>query len=208
MSSTTILTSYFTVHSVTSSTISAHLHSSLDVDDSTIRHTSTVHYAKIHPFPLTHPTFPEPTTWPTETKPADIPFHTGATPPFQQSGQKPIFVVFEVLGGLLASGLLLGLGRCCYQYKKAPKRDRIAEVLNRHNLQRELEELERNPQILRRPSLREPAPPYYPAPPSYEVNSAESPIVADTNYTDMGPHNLSSSSSPQPSILIPPRPAG
>lgn len=186
-------------HSVASSTISAHSHHS-----SSDMHTATIHLSKIHSFPLTHPTFPpEPTAWATRTNPAVVPFHTGATPPSQQSGQKPIFVVFEVLGGLLASGLLLGLGRCCYQYRKAPKRDRIAEVLNRHNLQRELEELERNPQILRRLSLREPAPPYYPAPPSYEVTSSPG-----TNYTDMGTHNLPSSSSSQPSILIPPRPAG
>jgi hypothetical protein len=195
-------------HSATSSTISALSHHTSDIHTSTKHHTPTVHLTNIHPIPipLTHSTF---VTGPTRTNRPVVPFQTEAPPPSQdsqQSGQKPIFVVFEVLGGLLALGLLLGLGRCCYQYRKAPKRDRIAEVLNRHNLQRELEELERNPQILRRLSLREPAPPYYPAPPSYEVTS--SPIIAGTNYTDMDTHDIPSSSSPQPSILIPPRPAG
>jgi hypothetical protein len=200
--STTILTPYF--HSVTSSTISAHSHNTQDID-STKHHISTIHVPNIHPIPLTRSTF---LTGPTRTIHPVVPFQTGPPAPSQdsqQSGQKTIFVVFEVLGGLLALGLFLCLGRCCYQYRKAPKRDRIAEVLNRHNLQRELEELERNPQILRRLSLREPAPPYYPAPPSYEVTS--SPSIAGTNYTDMDTHDLPSSS-PQPSILIPPRPAG
>ena len=199
VSSTIILTLSF--HSVTSSTISTHPHHS-----SSHIHTSTLHLPNIHPIPLTRPTF---LSGPTRTNHPFVPFPTGATQPSQdsqQSGQKPIFIVFEVLGGLLALGLLLGLGRCCYQYRKAPKRDRIAEVLNRHNLQRELEELERNPQILRRLSLRDPAPPYYPAPPSYEITSSR--ITAGTNYSDMDTHNIRSSSSPQPSILIPPRPAG
>ncbi|KAF8812312.1 hypothetical protein BYT27DRAFT_7132765 [Phlegmacium glaucopus] len=125
-------------------------------------------------------------------------------------GQKPIFIVFEVLGGLVASILLLGLLRCCYQYNKAPKRDRIAEVLNRHHLQRELEELERNPHILRRPSLREPAPPYFPAPPSYDIITS-TPTTADVRYTDVDIRNLQSSQFPSPSRspeLIPPQPAG
>lgn len=135
---------------------------------------------------VTHPSFP------TRSIPPIIPVQT-QTPhtPSSHSGQKPIFVVFAVLGGVLVSGLLLGLVRCCYQYKKAPGRDRIAEILNRHNLQREMEELERNPRMLRRPSLREPAPPYYPAPPSYEI------VTSTPDYT-------SSSPLPQP---IPPRPA-
>lgn len=161
----------------------------------------------IHPIPLTRSTF---LTGATRTNHPIVPFQTRPAAPSQdsqQSGQKAIFVVFEVLGGLLALGLFLCIGRCCYQYRKAPKRDRIAEVLNRHNLQRELEELERNPQILRRLSLREPAPPYYPAPPSYEITP--SPSIAGTNYTDVDTHDLPrASSSPQPSILIPPRPAG
>lgn len=85
-----------------------------------------------------------------------------------QTNQRPLNIAFEVLGGILAAGMLLGFLRCCYNYRKTPRRDRIADILHRHHLQRELEELERNPAALRRPSLREPAPPYFPRPPSYE----------------------------------------
>jgi len=172
---------------VTSTNISHH---ASDIHPS---HTSTIHVPNIHPIPITTPTF---LPRPSRTNHPFVPFHTGDPPPSQHSGQKPILVVFEVLGGLLALGFLLCLGRCCYQYKKAPKRDRIAEVLHRHHLQREMEELERNPQ--RRPSL-DPAPPYFPKPPSYKELSA--------NYPNMNTSNTPSSS-PAPTILIPPRQAG
>lgn len=197
--STVNLTPYF--HSVTSSTISTtHSHNESERHNSTKHHTSTIHVPNIHPVPITSTFFPRPT----RTNDPVVPFHS---PSSRHSGQEPIVVVFEVLGGVLALGFLLCLGRCCYQYRKAPKRDRIAEVLNRHHLQRELEELGRNPEILRRRhSLCEPAPPYCPAPPSYEDTS--SPITAGANYTDMDTRNLPSSSAPQPSILIPPLTAG
>jgi hypothetical protein len=148
----------------------------------------------ITPQIVTHPPFP------TRTTPPIIPVQT-QTPhtPSSHSSQKSIFIVFAVLGGVLVSGLLLGLVRCCYQYKKAPGRDRIAEVLNRHNLQREMEEIERNLQILGRLSPREPAPPYDPAPPSYEIITSIPPSSEIITSTP------SSSPSPQP---IPPRPAG
>lgn len=136
--------------------------------------------------------------------PTQPPHSSGA--PHRQSGQKPIFVVFEVVGGLIGSILLIGLLRCCYQYNKAPKRDRITEVLNRHHLQRELAELEQNSHILRRPPLG-PAPPYFPAPPPYKI-IASTPISANahpTSYTDLDTDILPS---PQSSDLIPPRPAG
>jgi hypothetical protein len=80
--------------------------------------------------------------------------------------------VFEVLGGVVAGLLLLSFLRCCNNYRKTPRRDRIADIVHRHNLQRELEELERNPRTLRRPSLPEPAPPYFPRPPSYDIPPA------------------------------------
>ena len=193
-SSSVILTPYF--HSVTSSNISTstHSHHESDIHPSTKYHTSTIHVPNIHPIPITTPAF---RPGPSRTNHPFVPFHTGDASQSQHSGQKPILVVFEVLGGLLALGFLLCLGRCCYQYKKAPKRDRIAEVLHRHHLQREMEELERNPQILRRPSLGEPAPPYFPKPPSYEA----------PNNPDMNTRNTPSFS-PAPSILIPPRQAG
>jgi hypothetical protein len=111
-------------------------------------------------------------TLPTHSRipPIINPVHT--RPPHRtdrfQANQRPLNISFEVLGGILATGMLLGFLRCCFNYRKTPRRDRIADILHRHHLQRELEELERNPVALRRPSLREPAPPYFPRPPSYE----------------------------------------
>ena len=115
-----------------------------------------------------------------------------------QTNQRPLNIAFEVLGGILAAGMLLGFLRCCYNYRKTPRRDRIADILHRHHLQRELEELERNPAALRRPSLREPAPPYFPRPPSYEhMNST---------HQGTAPHRVDYSAvptySPPPSPLM------
>jgi len=114
---------------------------------------------------ISRPTLPTHSQNPSTTNPV----HTKASGSHRfQSNQKPIYIAFEVLGGILATGMLFGFLRCCYNYRKTPRRDRIADILHRHNLQRELEELERNPVALRRPFLREPAPPYFPRPPSYE----------------------------------------
>lgn len=194
------------VHSVTSASNST----VITLSHKTASH-STIHSPKIQPtrapshtIILTRPgfasrTFPAVVPGPFHTRPPD-PEPGNFNRPHPRARQKPILIVFEVLGGLVALFLLLGLLRCCYQYKKAPKRDRIAEVLNRHRLQRELEELERNPHILRRPSLREPAPPYYPAPPSYDLITS-TPTAAGVHYTDMDTRNLSSSSSQSPHAL-------
>lgn len=160
--------------STTSSTLSTHISSSTAKGTTSHKTQST----RIPPHIPAGPPAPHPpvisrpgvTITHTHSIDPDIPVHTKV--PFHnqpQSGQKPISIVFEVLGGLAASALLIGFLRCFYNYKKTPGRDRIADILQRHHLQRELEELERNPGLLRRhPSLREPAPPYFPRPPSYE----------------------------------------
>ncbi|PPQ65569.1 hypothetical protein CVT26_000518 [Gymnopilus dilepis] len=163
--------------------------------------------ASTHP-PITHPHLPTTThrsvqiisrpTLPTNAV-VPIPVHTHRPPPPPlpppQSNQKPISIAFEVLGGLFGSLILVGLVRCCYNYRKTPSRDRIADILQRHNLQRELEELERNPAVLRRPSLREPAPPYFPRPPSYEDFNPPQPVRSNP-----GPaYSAVATSSPPPS---------
>jgi hypothetical protein len=127
-----------------------------------------------------------------------------------QANQKPINIAFEALGGILVVGMLLGFLRCCYNYKKTPRRDRIADVLRRHHLQRELEELERNPVSLRRPFLREPAPPYFPRPPSYEqINSTHqgtAPPRAD--YSAVPTHSPSPSPPLSQRTPLPTHPVG
>lgn len=98
----------------------------------------------------------------------------------RRSSQKPIVIVFEVLGGLIGLAVIISCLRCCYVYNKTPKRDRIAAVLHRHQLERELEELERNPLALRRSPTGDPVPPYFPPPPTYET-------VTSTNSTATPP---------------------
>ncbi|KAF5321214.1 hypothetical protein D9619_000494 [Psilocybe cf. subviscida] len=135
---------------------------------------SSSHRAPIHnkPHPTANIPGPRPLPNPTRTRNPPPPPFTGIPdkhPVNNHSGQRPIAIAFEVLGGVFAGLLLLSFLRCCNNYRKTPRRDRIAEIVHRHNLQRELEELERNPRALRRPSLPEPAPPYFPRPPSYDT---------------------------------------
>ncbi|KAK7061987.1 hypothetical protein R3P38DRAFT_2832730 [Favolaschia claudopus] len=79
-------------------------------------------------------------------------------------------LVFEILGALAGVAFFFGVARCIYSYRRTPSHDRITSILHRHQLQREMEELERNPPQ-RQSSLREPPPPPYIAPPpSYPVD--------------------------------------
>jgi len=173
---------------------------------------ASMHTIEIHP---TH-TFPAGTIIPAplHTRPPHPPPRPPPPPPPQQSGQKPIFVVFEVLGGLVASALLLGLLRCCYQYNKAPRRDRIPEFLSRHRLEQEMNERERGLNARERglngmeqdPLNCVAAPAYVPRPPSYKTISRPT-TPNSTDYTDLDTRN-SPSSPTQSAQLITPRPAG
>ncbi|KAF7332152.1 hypothetical protein MKEN_00096200 [Mycena kentingensis (nom. inval.)] len=77
-------------------------------------------------------------------------------------------VVFEILGVLAAVLVLLGIARCLFIYRRTPGHDRIAAIVDRHRLHRELQQLERNPTMFRRTSVSEPPPPPYLRPPDYE----------------------------------------
>ncbi|KAF9058065.1 hypothetical protein BJ165DRAFT_1521382 [Panaeolus papilionaceus] len=153
-----------------------------------------------------HPTFTQ--------HPGPRPRPTGTDPPTHvphrdrdrnsQPAQKPIAIVFEVLAGLVALAIAATIIRCIYNYSRAPKRDRIAEVLSRHQLQRELEELERNPLTLRREvSVRDPAPPYFPPPPAYTHNLPQPATLAPERPTD---YTQIPTSTPPPSPPSPPHP--
>ncbi|KAF9452417.1 hypothetical protein P691DRAFT_804534 [Macrolepiota fuliginosa MF-IS2] len=89
--------------------------------------------------------------------------------PHRNSSQAPIAIVFEVIGGVVGLVVLVSCLRCCYIYNRTPRRDRIEGVLHRHQLERELAELERNPLALRRSPTNDPVPPYFPPPPTYEA---------------------------------------
>jgi hypothetical protein len=82
--------------------------------------------------------------------------------------QRPITIAFAVFGGIVGLAFTCSFLRCLYSYKKTPARDRIASLVHRHQLHREMEELQRSARPLRRSSLYRPAPPpYFPPPPSY-----------------------------------------
>ncbi|KAJ2916445.1 hypothetical protein MD484_g3987, partial [Candolleomyces efflorescens] len=105
----------------------------------------------------------------------------------------PVVIMFSVLGGLMALGLLVALGRCIAARKRGPKRDRIAEVMERHRLHQELDHLNRN-SFFSVPAHHdpEPAPPYYPPPPTYDASGAS--VIHSTHRN--GYINLSSGSPP------------
>lgn len=102
-------------------------------------------------------------------------------PPPTSKGQPPIAIAFEVIGGVVALIVLVGLARCYIVWRRTPPRDRIAALMSRHRLEREMEEMERErmerlSQALEARRWRPPPPPYQPPPPDYEaVNRAESP---------------------------------
>jgi len=170
----TQLSAAATIHSATthSNVVS---NSAIHTDSSIISNsTHTTHHSSsssrpptLH-IPPTHiltPPFYGPT-------PTPIP-HIRPHSPDQQNTQSPIAIVFEVLGGLVGFVLVLGFIRCLYSYKKTPDRDRIAAFVNRHQLEREMEELERNNAFHQHSyQFNPPPPPYFPKPPSYEDMNA------------------------------------
>jgi len=121
------------------------------------------------PLPAPHPTPFHPSVFHPHPSSSAVPDRP--IPPHHKS-QTPIIIFFEVLGGIALLVVIVSFIRCFYVYKSTPKQDRIAAILQRHQLQRELEDIERNTQVSRRhgrfPSILEPAPPYVPPPPSYD----------------------------------------
>jgi hypothetical protein len=155
------------------------IHSSTTIPPTELTTTQIHHITALHPPPtqftptqLTFtPSSPVPTPW--QTNPANRRRHVN-----------PAAIFLAIFGSVVGFGLFLGLTRCLYNYSKTPPRDRISGVMNRYQLQRELEELERNPFALRRTSLREPAPPYIPKPPSY-TERPSSPRVPGLEYAEV-----------------------
>ncbi|OCH94334.1 hypothetical protein OBBRIDRAFT_165896 [Obba rivulosa] len=87
--------------------------------------------------------------------------------------QPAVAIVFEVLAGVVGLIVVLVLGRCCYSWQKTPRQDRIAALMNRHALDREMAELERA-RLQERLRVRQaervpPPPPYIPDPPAYDA---------------------------------------
>jgi hypothetical protein len=152
--------------------------------------------------PVTRPTpsFHLPTESPRRSRPTKQ----------ERQAQQSITIALVVLASLVATSFLVFLLRCAFRIKHVPKRDRVAEIIARHNLQSELAELERNPAVLRRPSLREPAPPYMPRPPSY-VDTISRPYEASSQmrgqYAEVPMHSPPSTPPPIAVTTLPIHPS-
>ncbi|CAL1701331.1 unnamed protein product [Somion occarium] len=148
------------------STTTAHSINILHPPNRTHSHTLTHIHTGSRTLPITHRLPPPPTQ---SGNPLAVP---SSTPPDQPPShhQSPVAIVFECLAGLVGLIFIVWFTRCLYQYKRTPRQDRIAALLSRHELEREMEELERE-QLQRRRRrtslLRPPPPPYQPAP-AYE----------------------------------------
>lgn len=124
------------------------------------------HSTTLHRFP---PTTRSPLAHQTQPTTVHVPIPPDATVsdrPHHHNHELPIHIFFEVLGGLLGLAVVVGCSRCCYIYGVTPKRDRIVAILERHQLDRELAEMDRTSHPLRRELT--PLPVYFPPPPTYE----------------------------------------
>ncbi|KAF8897842.1 hypothetical protein BD779DRAFT_405121 [Infundibulicybe gibba] len=192
----------------TSSDVQTHIHSAAVAH--TLSHNSTAHKPTqshaLHPPPTQHAAGPVPPhITPTRTKRPPIPAQTDPPRGGSPAGHKPIAILFEVLGGIAGVVFLALTLRCVYVYKRTPHQDRIAAIVNRHRLQREMEELERNPRPLWRPRNWEPAPPYFPPPPEY-VGPANVSTVAVTEHPTRDSDSPPLPERPLPQTPLPPTP--
>ncbi|KAI0660802.1 hypothetical protein C8Q70DRAFT_745675 [Cubamyces menziesii] len=126
-------------------------------------------YTPGHPLPITH-------HWQPNPPPSAIPHHNSSS----DKSQPPVAIAFEVLGGIVALLVVLGFARCYISYLRAPRRDRIASVVDRHQLEREMaerqqEELEGLRRVLEARRWHPPPPPYQRAPDYEEVVRSDSP---------------------------------
>ncbi|KAH9899663.1 hypothetical protein C8Q73DRAFT_787527 [Cubamyces lactineus] len=126
-------------------------------------------YTPGHPIPITH-------HWQPSPPPTNIPHANSSS----DKAQPPVAIAFEVLGGIIALLVVAGLARCYISYLRAPRRDRIASVVDRHQLEREMaerqqEELEGLRRVLEARRWHPPPPPYQRAPDYEEVVRSDSP---------------------------------
>ncbi|OSD04648.1 hypothetical protein PYCCODRAFT_1424028 [Trametes coccinea BRFM310] len=137
----------------------------------------TAHHSRPHTSFSPSPGHPITHHFPPNPPPTAAPI---STPAPAAKSQPPIAIAFEVLGGIIALLVLLGLARCFIVWRRTPARDRIAALVDRHQLEREMEEqererMERLSRALEARRWRPPPPPYQPAPEYEEVVRSESP---------------------------------
>ncbi|KAJ3487978.1 hypothetical protein NLI96_g3153 [Meripilus lineatus] len=118
--------------------------------------------------------FPHDRPPPATTRPPSPPPAAQQNSTNQPSRQPVVAIVFEVIAGVAGIFILISISRCIYSWKRTPSRDRIAGLLSRHQLDREMAELEREQmerrrRQWRRNSVQGPPPPPYQRAPSYET---------------------------------------
>ncbi|PIL37326.1 hypothetical protein GSI_01019 [Ganoderma sinense ZZ0214-1] len=123
-------------------------------------------------------------------------------------GQPVVAIVFEVLAGAAGLFIVLALARCLYSYKRTPARDRIGALLNRHRLEREMEEMERDrmariSRALEPYRWRPPPPPYQHAPEYDSVVNTDSSIDWGRPTQPVPSHSPPPRSPPPPPPLPP-----
>ncbi|TDL29235.1 hypothetical protein BD410DRAFT_892572 [Rickenella mellea] len=96
------------------------------------------------------------------------------TPTSTRHGISPAGILFSAIGGVVGLAVVLALLRCLYKYKRTPHRDRIAALLDRHRLDRELREMEEERITGHRPGVIVPPPPPYICAPNYDEAIASS----------------------------------
>ncbi|SJL02056.1 uncharacterized protein ARMOST_05380 [Armillaria ostoyae] len=146
---------------------------SLSIPSTTTPSSSTV--GTLSPLPL-YTWRPSPTRSPSSTNGSD-------------NHQRPIAMFLEILGGIIALAIVLSLLRCIISYKRTPRRDRIAAIIHRHQLYREMDDLEyrMSPSFIsKRSSLKEPPPPpYFPRPPAYDLQVTPPPSPVRSEFVQV-----------------------
>jgi len=155
-----------TLHPAASSSAS---HSTANKPQAVPTHPAAAHSHSL-PSPSTHFTFhPHPVPTASLDGPASPSVNNPTLQtPHSSHHQPPVAIAFEVIAGFALLSLILCCGRCMYKYRRMPARDRISAILDRHRLERELEEMEEAHPYARRTSLTRPPPPAYQHAPAYE----------------------------------------
>lgn len=150
---------------------------------------SKLRTTKSHSLVIPHTRTPYPTWHPHTTGSHPHPFSPGTPIPSSTRssahGQPVVAIVFEVLAGAAGLFIVLALARCLYSYKRTPSRDRIGALLNRHRLEREMEDLEQRDRMARISRALEPYR-WRPPPPPYQHAPAYDSVVNADSSIDWG----------------------
>ncbi|KAH9943264.1 uncharacterized protein BXZ73DRAFT_97314 [Epithele typhae] len=146
-------------------------------------------FSHTHSFPAQWSILPTPSAGaPEQSRPHPHVSGAGARPPGGRH-QSRVTVALEIIAGLTGLVLASALFRCVYSYRRAPARDRIAALVDRHTLQREVEESERGRIVRSLHATWRPPPPRYEPAPEYDAVAPAGDSIdwgAPPGFTDPG----------------------